>query len=438
MFFFACHNAQSAIRYPRMAEPPVIKIKSQMRQKAASTATMGDVLDSFHDLRVCVLDLFEAANLDPSKTRELARDLGVNRGLAWRLSRLVRTEDSTSVAHDVPGKQSMARFAKLCEQRGADTALADQVLEATDKYEQLVAACSGSRKTLAMLLANRGEDSSAQERERARRTLFEGACSVWGVQAQTRFVTVFLFPSPQNPDTLSAAHITGYVGFRRLGERPWPLSYEALHDAQGRPYQMRKDPLDPTGYEEGQLQLLPDFCDPREPEIEVAEHGDYKCFNLAAGPVGNKGLTTCVFGSHLHEIYPRYSQADAEEPDTAGFMVLLQTPVERVVFDYFVHEDIKTIAEPITHLLDRLTYPHQNRESDFDKQSMAIDETHRALTRGPRGVYTPHMTWYPRLIGFVTERVGIDLDRFKGTRFEMSYPPISTTLSRRITLARRP
>ncbi|MFG0246396.1 MAG: hypothetical protein ACF8MF_10165 [Phycisphaerales bacterium JB052] len=421
-----------------MAETPTIKIKAKMHRDGEGTATMGDVLDSFHDLRACVLELFEAADLDPSKTRELARDLGVNRGLAWRLSRMVRTEDSTSVAHDVPGKQSMARFAKLCQQRGADESLVAQMLESTEKYEELVAACSGSRKTLAMLLANRGEDASSQERERARRNLFEGACSVWGVQAQTRFVTVFLFPSPQNPEALSAAHITGYVGFRRLGERPWPLSYEALHDSEGKPYQMRKDPLDPTGYEEGQLQLLPDFCEPREPEIEVVEHGDYKCFNLAAGPVGNKGLTTCVFGSHLHEIYSRYSPPGNEELDTAGFMVLLQTPVERVVFDYFVHEDIRTVGEPITHLLDRLTYPHQNRESDFDKQSMAIDETHRTLTKGLRGAYTPNITWYPKLIEFASNKIDIPVERFNATRFEMQYPPISTTLSRRITLSRKP
>ncbi len=403
-------------------------------RKGSQAASVGEVLDSFHNLRTCVLDLFEASELDPSKTRELARDLGVNRGLAWRLSRIARAEDSSSVAHDVPGKASLRRFADRCLELGADQSLIDQLLTSADHYEASVTACSGSKKTLAMLLANRGEDTSSQDRERARRTLFEGACSVWGVQAQTRFVTVFLFPSPDNPDMLSAAHITGYVGFRRLGERPWPLSYEAVHDAQGKAYKMRKEPLDPNGYEEGQLQLMPDFCEPREPEIDVVTQGDYKCFNLAAGPVGNKGLTTCVFGSHLHEIYPRYSDAASVSFTTAGFMVLLQTPVEHVIFDYYVHEDIDVRGEPITHLLDRLTYPHQNRESDFDSQSMSIDETHRALQGGMRGAFTPHLTWYPKLLELVTEKIEIPFEKFSGSRFEMHYPPISTTLSRRIAL----
>lgn len=394
---------------------------------------MSEVLEAFSTLRASVLELFDATNIDATKTRELARELGVNRGLAWRLSRMVRSEDSANSAHDVPGYQSMAKFARICGERGADPALTQRVTDAAKRYEQTVAACTGGRKTLAMLLANRGEDSSQQDRERARRTLFEGACSVWGVQAQVRFVTVFLFPSRENPDLLDAAHITGYVGFRRLSKRPWPLSYEAVHSATGQAQPLRKLPLDASGSKEGELQLLRGFCDPQNPEIEVEIQGDYKCFNLAAGPVGNAGLTTCVFGSYLRLIYEK----TPAQPDTAGFMVLLQTPVERVIFDYFVHRDIPTCGPPVTHLLDRLTFPHQNRESDFDRQSMSITEEPRALSPGTNGALTPHIPWYPRLLEFVSQRTELPVEQFNGSRFEMVYPPISTTLSRRVPLVAR-
>lgn len=418
---------------------PDVQARTQAKSKQAATAaaSVGEVLDSFYNVRTCVLDLFEGSDLDPTKTRELARDLGLNRGLAWRLSRIVRAEDSTSVAHDVPGKSSLIRFAERCIELGADKSLINDLIESVDKYEASIAACTGSRKTLAMLLANQSENATAQDRERARRTLFEGACSVWGVQAQTRFVTVFLLPSKTNPDMVDAAHVTGYIGFRRLGERPWPMSYEAVHDAKGQAVQIKKQPLDPRGYEEGQLQMLPDFCDPREPEIEVEVHGDYKCFNLAAGPVGNLGKTDCVFGSYLTDLYPGYTPEESQDLETAGFMVLLQAPVERVLFDYFIHEDIKTVGDPITHLLDRLTYPHINREADFDRQSMMIDETTRPIAQTAKGAYTPHISWYSKLLSFVSERIDTPLEAFQGTRFEMNYPPISTTLSRRITLARR-
>jgi hypothetical protein len=424
---------QFAYAYPSMTEPPVVHIpKLRSSLPADQTASIRDVMSSFQVLRSSVLELFGAAGVDPTKTRELARELGLNRGLAWKLSRVARSIDGTDVAHDVPGKQSMEKFINVCEQRGVHPSLISKAHEATSTFEQSVASCSGGRKTLAMLLANAGDNVASQDRERSRRMLFDGACSVWGVQAQTRFVSVFLCPSRSNPEMLDAAHVTGYVGFRQFSSRPWPMSYEAVHDSEGKTQPIKKDPLDPTGYEEGDLQLMREFCEPNDPKIEVRSQGDYKVFDLAAGPVGNRGMTTCVFGSYLKDIYTRYSEDDG----TAGFMVMLQTPVERVVFDYFVHDSVQHSGGVVTHLLDRLTYPHDNRVDNFDEQSMSIAERGYNLPRGINGAATAHLPWYQRLIEFVSTRTGYDFDEFHGSRFEMTYPPISTTLSRRIVLSK--
>lgn len=414
-----------------MSEPPIVQIPRQRSTlPAAETASIRDVMASFQVLRSSVLELFGATGVDPTKTRELARELGLNRGLAWKLSRVARSIDGTDVAHDVPGKQSMDRFIGICEQRGVHASLVSKAHEATNAFEESVASCSGGRKTLAMLLANTGENVTSQDRERARRMLFEGACSVWGVQAQTRFVSVFLCPSRQEPGKYDAAHVTGYVGFRQFSSRSWPMSYEAVHSSEGKSIPIQKDPLDPTGYEEGDLQLMREFCEPRDPKIDVCTQGDYKVFNLAAGPVGNRGLTTCVFGSFLRSIY----EENSKDHDTAGFMVLLQTPVERVIFDYFIHESIDYSGDVVTHLLDRLTYPHDNRVENFDNQSMKIAERGYKLPAGVDGAATAHLPWYQRLMEFVSERTGYGIEEFRGSRFEMAFPPISTTLSRRIVL----
>ncbi|MBO6512643.1 MAG: hypothetical protein JJ974_01590 [Phycisphaerales bacterium] len=415
-----------------MSEPPLVHIPKQKTVlPAAETASIRDVMGSFQVLRSSVLELFGAAGVDPTKTRELARDLGLNRGLAWKLSRVARSIDGTDVAHDVPGKQSMERFITVCEQRGAHASLISKAREATDAFERSVASCSGGRKTLAMLLANSGENVASQDRERSRRMLFDGACSVWGVQAQTRFVSVYLCPSRTAPGMLDAAHVTGYIGFRQFGSRPWPMSYEAVHDKDGKTLPINKDPLDDVGYEEGDLQLLREFCEPADPKIEVQMQGDYKVFNLAAGPVGNRGLTTCVFGSFLRSIY---STTTNEDHESAGFMVMLQTPVERVIFDYFIHDSVRHSGEVVTHMLDRLTYPHDNRVENFDAQSMAIAEQGYDLPRGIDGAATAHLPWYPRLMQFIETRTGYGINEFHGSRFEMTYPPISTTLSRRIEI----
>lgn len=389
-----------------------------------------DVITAFHEARAEVAALFSAAGLDPTKTRESARELGINRGLGWRLTRMVRESDPSVAASDVPGVQSMARFFEACRQRGASETAIGSAIAALDRFEAALSSCSGDRKTLAMLMANRRDTAGRTETEKVRRTLFDGACGVWGVQAQTRFVTVFVFPSPGNPRMLDAGHVTGFVGFRRLSNKPWPLSYEAVHRSTGDVAPFIKEPLDPVGSDEGRLQLMKQYCSPPDLDVRVVMGGDYKRFELAAGPVGNEGLTTCVFGTRLRGLYPRYSAT----PDTAGFMVLMSTPVERVMFDMFVHRDLGVTVPPRAQLLDRLGFPHSNDESQFERQSLPMPETADLLPDGLAGTLCPYIPWYSKLVEDVAGRLGCSADDFIGSRFEMRYPPISTTLSRRFDL----
>ncbi len=392
-------------------------------------------MGAFRRARADVASLFAFAGIDPTKTRESARDLGLNRGLTWRLTRMVRESDAAQVVTEVPGSQSMEKFFQACRGRGVPESAVSAAADSFAEFDAAVASCSGDRKTLAMMMANHGVRSTNTEAEKARRKLFEGACSVWGVQAQLRFVTVFIYPSPEDPDKLDVGHVTGFVGFRRLSARPWPLSYEAVHKSTGEAAPFVKEPLAPSGdNEEGRAQLMQDYCSPRDLNLQVVQLGDYKRFELATGPVGNEGISTCVFGSRLRKLYDRYS----ETPETAGFMVLLHTPIERVMFDYFVHKDLQVSTPPRAQLLDRLAFPHANIESDFERQSLPISEAPFALSPGVSGALTPYIPWYPKLLDDVTNRIGQPMEDFEGSRFEMNYPPISTTLSRRFDLSPRP
>jgi len=146
--------------------------------------------------------------------------------------------------------------------------------------------------------------------------------------------------------------------------------------------------------------------------------------------VGNEGLTTCVFGNRLRRLYPRYSAT----PDTAGFMVYLHTPVERVVFDMFVHHDLGVRVPPRVQLIDRLRYPHSNDERLFDEHSLAIAEKPAPIPGGPAAALHYRIPWYGQMLRYVAEKIGQDLGAFEASRFEMMYPPISTTLSRRFDL----
>ncbi|MBS0189879.1 MAG: hypothetical protein U0573_13135 [Phycisphaerales bacterium] len=394
-------------------------------------ATLESVITAFHRARAEVAGLFAVVGVDPTKTRESARELGINRGLTWRLTRMVQESNPTLAASDVPGVQSMAKFLDACRQRGAPESAIDSAQAALNEFESALAACSGDRKTLAMLMANHGDAKATAEAEKVRRKLFEGACGVWGVQARVRFVTVFVFPSPDDPTTMDAGHVNGFVGFRRLRPQAVPLSYEAVHKSTGEAIKFTKEPLDPAGPGEGRAQVYKRFSNPAEPDIQMVESGGYRRFELASGPVGNEGLTTCVFGTRLRRLYDRYS----ESPETAGFMVLLNIPVERVMFDLFIHKDIDAPEIPRTLLLDRLLFPHVNNEADFTRQSLPLAERPQRLPAGIEGTLCPYMSWYSSMISDVAAKIDVPIEQFTGSRFEMMYPPITATLRREFNLA---
>ena len=391
-------------------------------------------MDSFYRVRAAVHDLLSSVGADPSRTRESSRLLGLSRQLTWRLSRVVCSTEPETILSDIPGPQGMSKFVAACRDLGAPEANVEALLSAAESFEDAIHAVSGDRKSLAALMANQGERTDSGAHERERRKLFEGGGAVWGVQASVRFVSVFLFPASDDSSMLDVAHVTGYLGFKRLRSIPWPMSYEAVRSRGGAPVRFSKEPLDPMGVSEGQLQLVKRFCEPTNPDIRVVTLGDLKRFELAPGPVGKAGAANVVFGTYLRHLYPR---AASDDHTNANFTVMLETPVERVIFDMFVHRDIALNAPPSAHLCEKLTHPHAPNDDEIERLALPCAETVQTLGPGASGALTPYIPWYSRLVTFVTERINRSPDEFAGTRFEMAYPPIPTSLVRGFPLETR-
>jgi hypothetical protein len=393
------------------------------------------LMDSFYRVRAAVHDLLASVGADPSRTRESSRRLGLSRQLTWRLSRVVCSTEPESILSDIPGPQGMSKLVAACRELGAPEENVNALLSAAESFEEAVEAISGDRKTLAALMANQGDRQTNGSQERERRKLFEAGSAVWGVHAATRFVSVFLFPAKDDPTMLDVAHVTGYLGFRRLRSIPWPMSFEEVRDSEGVHIPFVKEPLDlRNGSDEGQLQLISRFCNPPTPSISVSTVGNVKRFELEPGPIGNAGAADVVFGTYLRHLYPRTQDADNLN---ANFILMLVTPVERVIFDMFLHKDIEVSAMPTAHLCDKLTHPFAPADHEVERLAMPLYETPQALGPGATGALTPHIPWYPRLVRFVSERIDRAPEEFVGTRFEMNYPPMPTSIVRGFPLAPR-
>jgi len=112
----------------------------------------------------------------------------------------------------------------------------------------------------------------------------------------------------------------------------------------------------------------------------------------------------------------------------------MDTPVERVMFDTFVHKSLEIAAAPQVILVDRLTRPHGYNDDEILSEALPIDAAIRKLGPGSAGAVTPHLPWYPRMVDRICARMGFKSDEFVAYRMEMVYPPIPTALVARFEL----
>lgn len=403
-----------------LTEPKIVAKSGQNGPHGGIEAVRGAV----HGARAALASVLEAAGVDATKTRETARALNLNRGLVWRVSRAVGAEDDVTAAANLPGQVGLDRLLDACRERGVSGEMLETVRVAVRRFHEVASNGFGDRRTLEILLANSGERSTSLDLESARRAMFDGGCAVWGVRAEVRLRNMFLFPSREDPSRLDEAGVAGYVGLRRLRKVPWPVSYQAVYTDSGDADAPTLDLIDEGGTANSSLPLLREFCSPADLSVNLARtsrgvrHELPPTADFGADPV------TCVFGA----IYRRlYTARSTESCRVAGSLVVMDTPVERVMVDCFVHRSLE-LAPPSVALVDRLTRPHGFNADELAQESLPFEVQPRRLGPGSAASVTPQLPWYPRLVDRVCARIGHTADEFVAYRVEMVYPPIPTAL----------
>lgn len=384
-----------------------------------------------HEARAALAAVLESAGVDATKTRETARQLNVNRGMVWRVSRVVGAQDDVTAATHLPGSVGLERLLEACRVRGVEASVLEAARMAVRQFHVVVQSHSGDRRTLEILLANAGVQTTSANLETARRSMFDGGCAVWGVRAELRLRSMFLAPNAADPTMLDQADVAGYAGLRRLRPVPWPMSYKAVYQDDGSTDAPKEEPIDLAGAYASSLPLLREFCVPSDLSIKAVITQRATRHELPVLTNGGSEATTCVFGTIHKRIYPARQTPDCR---LGGALVVMDTPVERVMFDTFVHKSLEIASAPQVILVDRLTRPHGYNADEIESEALPIDAAIRRLGPGSAGAVTPHLPWYPRMVERVCARLGYRADEFVAYRMEMVYPPIPTALLARFEL----
>lgn len=376
-------------------------------------------------LRGTFSELIVSAGADPRDPQSIGKRLGLNKNLAWKLSKIVQADDPFVALEAMPGGPGVRIFFEGVERAGVAEPLIATARDAVREYEELIRVHSGDRATLEMMGSELSEEGREQRDEQHRKLLYQGASYVWGAQAKTILKIGIVGPG-REPGLLDIATMSGLIDFKRL--RPnvsWVMAARHMNNDDGtRMASVRFEAVDPAYGGEDRPPLVAEFCSRPLPELRSFTDRTQTCFELVEGPVGNTGALTCVVGTIQRNIPARRTPENEWGEHTAK----VDTPAELLIVDMYFHKDFAFAIPPevglFSELGDSITSPSQLR----DRRRLPLNERLQDLGEDPLPLATPEVARYGQMVRTMFERTGWSPKDFHAFRMRVPFPAYPTAL----------
>lgn len=376
-------------------------------------------------VRRSFIDVLEAVGGHTPHTKGVCDALGVYRSLGWQISKVACEPELAQAARHIPEDGGMRSFIAAARKRGVPDEKIQAVSHAIEAFDRFVHMHADDRPSLDVLLSAAMSKPDESALLAARKTAFQGASAVFGVQARAQFTMLLVGPSASGDGWCDLATVRGFVGFRRnRADTSWVVAMTRVEEPVGTAQDRRPQrifPPAPEAHLDG-VPLLEPFCS--RPLAQFQRHRDINGWiidELVAGPIGNTAATTFFTA----EIIPRCFRALVGAPDEKIKLHLsLHTPCEGIVFDQFIHRSISPPTPREMSVFARL--PHV---SIFRKGAqLPIVERIESPGVGLGFVPTPEIPGYADAIEHVCRQLGWPADEFELHRARMKYPPMPSEL----------
>lgn len=386
--------------------------------------------------QAAVSDLLSGAGLGGARPTEVGRILGVDKTLAWKMSRFSESTDLVKAVKHIPGTGGIEIMLKAAQDAGVAQDRIEAVRLADQAFREFVRQRAGDRRSFEAMLAAGGRDERIELEER--KAYYQSGSAIWGVRARAQLLTLCLRPSETIPDRVDVLQISGFVDFERLRadvpwiiRRLWSSNSESTTDTD-----FTRTPICPEASRGDSLPVIPDFCTHPLPEINQFKGPDGVIYDeIAPGAVGKHGAVTCVTGELYAGAIPRNWSPD----NTFGrYELVLRTPVESVLFDIYLHRDLTNFGH----------FRHSVFGLLEDRPGVGVGKSHDRPIVGPEDAMrlgAPPITQstryseYSRLLGYAFDRAGWgSLDDFRGYRSELEYPATPWCLTMQCDIAKAP
>ena len=350
--------------------------------------------------------------------QRLAAELGLDKVLASRLLKALRSGDPYLVLHQLPGPAPLQRLVRAAAHRGAPEPQVLAAGAAVEAFAELIRSQLGDRGYLDAILAAYVPEARREAELRSKQTAWRALSQIKGVTAELNLSAVLLHPSSDGQH-VDIVWVFGLLGLRRL--RPGAPVQFATRRFSKEPNARRPSTLDGTPVFDLESLRLNHFCSARPAQLDVHQSGDVVHYRLGGDDFGPGSEVDFLLAEANFREIQRYVP---KELGRRGYVFSeVSTPARHLIFDVLVHLDVYPGSEPELAIYDTAL----NGAADVNDRTRDVDrldllETVVPLGTGPARLRAAGAPRYADLLRHVFERTRWDSSRFRGYRVEIDYP----------------
>ena len=356
---------------------------------------------------------------------DIARGLGIDMKLAWKMSHLAEAARPFDSVRHLPGTAGMRIFLDAASGRDADPDAVKRSKEAFAAVQGVISQYCGTRKVFETMVLEIQEAGDRPPAQADRKRLFEGARSVWGLKADLVHRMDILHPC-RVEGLLDCVTIRTLAGTRRLrGGIPLVFPRPRVVDDRGMESRSSlREPLD-SAIGPGAFPVVEALCDGPLPTLRAQTQAEGMIFEAPPLDAADPSGFTVVTGEILRAAQPTRVQGDSH-----GIYQLmrLRVPAPVAIFDVLVHES----------LVDRDVQPDSYLASELHVSASFIHNVRRV--RLPIGIRRREIE--PEAVPGLDSKGGIQArldmamqaltcrrEEFRWFRLEVEYPPICSLIA---------
>lgn len=355
----------------------------------------------------------------PRGPLNLARSVGVDKVLASRILKAVRSPDPMSVVYLMPGPDPLRRLLRGAARRGVEDGVIREATEAVDRFADLIRNRVGDRSTLDTIVSAWVPEARREFELRRKQSMFKAMSQLKGAETRAIVASALVHPSSQDANRLDIVWLNALVGVRRLR----PGAGVKLATRRFSPESSTRKPTTLEGHEIDSLEagLLEAFCSTPLPELHVQQVGESTHYSLSDRGVDPHRGADLVFAevnkNEMRRTVPKGSQRK-------GYLFAeVSLPATRLQFDVLLHEDVYPNAEPKLMIYDTAiggVADVNDPARDIDRLEM--QESCDSLGKGFSMARSAELPAYPELLQLVTQQMQWDPARFRVYRCSIEYP----------------